>query len=39
MPAVTAETLSLPRLPAMPETGTAFRPVARVITAQHQLEG
>lgn len=39
MPAVTAETLSLPRLPAMPETGTAFRPVARVITAHRQLEG
>jgi redox-sensitive bicupin YhaK (pirin superfamily) len=39
MPAVTAETLTLPRLAALPEAETAWRPVARVVTAQRQLEG
>ncbi len=39
MPAVTAETLALPRLPALPESETAWRPVAQVVTGQRQLEG
>ncbi len=39
MPAVTADTLALPRLAALPETGIARRPVARVVTAHRQLEG
>ncbi|WP_424530805.1 pirin family protein [Sphaerisporangium viridialbum] len=39
MPAVTADTLTLPRLPRLPEATTAWRPVARVITAEHHLEG
>ena len=39
MPAVTADTLTLPRLPRLPEATTAWRPVARVITAGHHLEG
>jgi redox-sensitive bicupin YhaK (pirin superfamily) len=39
MPAVTADTLSLPRLPALPEGQTAFRPVGQIITAHRQLEG
>ena len=39
MPAVTAETLTLPRLPALPERETAWRPVAGVVTAHRQLEG
>jgi hypothetical protein len=39
MPAVTADTLSLPRLAALSETGTAWRPVGKVVTAHRQLEG
>jgi len=39
MPAVTAETLALLRLPALPENETAWRPVAQVVTGQRQLEG
>jgi redox-sensitive bicupin YhaK (pirin superfamily) len=39
MPAVTAETLTLPRILAPSERETAWRPVARVITAHSQLEG
>ncbi|MDE3096344.1 MAG: pirin family protein [Chloroflexota bacterium] len=39
MPAVTADTLALPRIAALPETGTTWRPVARVVTAHRQLEG
>jgi redox-sensitive bicupin YhaK (pirin superfamily) len=39
MPAVTADTLSLPRLPALPEKETVWRPVADVVTAPRQLEG
>ena len=39
MPAVTADTLSLPRLAAIPEAGTAWRPVTKVVTAQRALEG
>src|ERR687895_2639130 len=39
MPAVTADTLTLPRLPRLPETETEWRPVTRVITAQRHLEG
>jgi redox-sensitive bicupin YhaK (pirin superfamily) len=38
MPAVTADTLKLPRLAAMPGT-TEWRPVAGVVTAHQQLEG
>ncbi|HXH23273.1 MAG TPA: pirin family protein [Dehalococcoidia bacterium] len=39
MPAVTADTLTLPRIPPLPEKGTAWRPVLRVVTAPRQLEG
>jgi quercetin 2,3-dioxygenase len=39
MPAVTADTLTLPRLPAPAAAGTAWRPVARVVTARRQVEG
>ncbi len=39
MPAVTADTLALPRLPRLPEETTAWRRVARVITAARHLEG
>ncbi len=39
MPAVTAETLTLPRIPTLAQHGTAWRPVERVITAHQQLEG
>jgi hypothetical protein len=39
MPAVTAETLTLPRIAALPEADTAWRPVAKVVTAHQQLEG
>ena len=39
MPAVTADTLTLPRLPALPEKETAWRPVTDVVTAPRQLEG
>jgi redox-sensitive bicupin YhaK (pirin superfamily) len=39
MPAITADTLTLPRLPRLPEAATTWRPVARVVTAQRFLEG
>lgn len=39
MPAVSADTLTLPRLRAMPERETAWRPVDRVVTAIRTLEG
>ncbi len=39
MPAVTADTLTLPRLAAMPEATTGWRPVHRIVTAHRQLEG
>ena len=39
MPAVTADTLTLPRLPHLPDTGTRWRQVARVVTARRFLEG
>jgi quercetin 2,3-dioxygenase len=39
MPAVTANTLSLPRLSQPADHGTAWRPVARVVTARRYLEG
>jgi redox-sensitive bicupin YhaK (pirin superfamily) len=39
MPAVTADTLALPRLPLLPQHETSWRPVAQVVTAQRQLEG
>lgn len=39
MPAVTADPLTLARLPRLPETETAWRPVTRVITATRHLEG
>jgi len=39
MPAVTADSLALPRLPALPERETEWRPVTQVVTAHTQLEG
>ncbi len=39
MPAVTADTLTLPRLPALAERTTNWRPVTRTVTARRQLEG
>ena len=39
MPAVTTNTLALPRLPALPKKETAWRPVNQVVTAPRQLEG
>jgi quercetin 2,3-dioxygenase len=39
VPAVTADPLTLPRLPRLPETQTRWRPVARVVTARRYLEG
>jgi redox-sensitive bicupin YhaK (pirin superfamily) len=39
MPAVTTDTLTLPRLPELPEQGTDWRGVGRIITAQRFLEG
>ena len=39
MPAVTADTLALPRLPRLSETETEWRPVTRTVTAQRHLEG
>lgn len=39
MPAVSADTMTLSRLPVQPEQGTAWRPVTRVVTARRQLEG
>src|SRR6478752_8388863 len=39
MPAVTADPLTLTRLPRLPDKDTAWRPVTRVITATRHLEG
>ena len=39
MPAITADTLTLPRLSALPAATTQWRPVARKVTATTQLEG
>ncbi len=39
MPAITADTLALPRLPHLDESATAWRPVTTVVTAQRFLEG
>ena len=39
MPAVTADTLQLPRLPLLSEKETAWRPVTQVVTAHSQMEG
>jgi redox-sensitive bicupin YhaK (pirin superfamily) len=39
MPAVTADTLTLPRLPVPATAGAEWRPVAKVITAPRQTEG
>ncbi len=39
MPAVTADTLTLPRLPGLPDAETNWRPVEQIVTAHNQLEG
>ncbi|WP_395106605.1 pirin family protein [Actinomadura sp. SCN-SB] len=39
MPAITADPLTLPRLPRLDEAGTGWRRVAKIITAQRHLEG
>ncbi|OEU94824.1 pirin family protein [Streptomyces oceani] len=39
MPAVTADTLTLPRVTRPPERGTAWRQVATSVTARRQMEG
>ncbi len=39
MPAITADPLTLPRIPRLAEQETSWRHVARVITAQRHLEG
>src|SRR5437773_2563329 len=39
MPAVTADPLTLPRIPKLAEQETVWRRVARIITAQRHLEG
>jgi quercetin 2,3-dioxygenase len=39
MPAVTADTLTIPRLAALPQRSTEWRAVASVVTAHRQLEG
>ena len=39
MPAVTADTLTLPRLSALPDATTDWRGVHQVVTAHRQLEG
>ncbi len=39
MPAVTADTLTLPRLDALPDGGTSWRPVSSVVTATRAVEG
>jgi redox-sensitive bicupin YhaK (pirin superfamily) len=39
MPAVTADTLTLPRLPKLSESETKWRPVTRVVTGIRTLEG
>jgi quercetin 2,3-dioxygenase len=39
MPAVTADTLTLPRLPVLDDRATAWRPVQRVVAARRSIEG
>ena len=39
MPAVTADTLTLPRLPDLPVTRTNWRPVGKIVHAQTSYEG
>lgn len=39
MPAITADTLTLPRLPELPESATSWRGVRKVVTAQKFFEG
>ncbi|MEU4823343.1 pirin family protein [Actinomadura sp. NPDC023710] len=39
MPAVMADPLTLPRLPLLPQEGTDWRRVAKVVTAKRHLEG
>src|SRR6266487_4540166 len=39
MPAVTANTLTLPRLEALAERDTGWRRVAKIVTARRQVEG
>ena len=39
MPAVTADTLTLPRLPGLSPTSTGWRGVTKIVTAHRQLEG
>ncbi|MGH3244393.1 MAG: pirin family protein [Spirillospora sp.] len=39
MPAVMADPLTLPRLPVLPEAGTDWRRVAKIVTAARHLEG
>jgi redox-sensitive bicupin YhaK (pirin superfamily) len=39
MPAVTANTLQLPRFSRLSETETLWRPVSKVVTAERHLEG
>jgi quercetin 2,3-dioxygenase len=39
MPAISADVLSLPRLTKLPEEGTRWRPVERIVTAQRTFEG
>ena len=38
MPAVTAATMTLPRLPHLSEQGSAWRPVAKVVTTLRSWE-
>ncbi|GLZ40515.1 pirin family protein [Actinokineospora sp. NBRC 105648] len=39
MPAITADTLTLPRLPDLPESATTWRGVRRIVRAEKFLEG
>ncbi|MGE5286369.1 MAG: pirin family protein [Micromonosporaceae bacterium] len=39
MPAVTADPLTLPRIPRLPEQETPWRHVTRIVTGQRHLEG
>jgi hypothetical protein len=39
LPAVTADTLTLPRLPALPQAGVDWRPLGRIVRARQQEEG
>jgi len=39
MPAITADTLALPRLPHLDQAETSWRPVTQVVTAQRFIEG